>query len=59
MFLLQKLTDMSLRDIGLFLGGKNHATVKHAVAKIERMQEASREFDEHVSHVKRDIIRLS
>lgn len=36
MFLMKKLTDKSLRDIGNFLGGRNHATVMHALHKIEK-----------------------
>src|SRR5690606_25888387 len=59
MYLLQKLSDMSLREIGIFLGGKNHATVKHAIAKIERMQKVNQEFANHITHIKRDIITLS
>ncbi len=35
MFLMKKLTDKSLRDIGSFLGGRDHSTVMHGLAKIE------------------------
>lgn len=35
MFLMKKLTDKSLRDIGNFLGGRDHSTVMHAIQKVE------------------------
>ena len=35
MFLMKKMTDKSLRDIGLFLGGRDHSTVMHALEKVE------------------------
>ncbi len=35
MFLMKKLTDKSLRDIGLFLGGRDHSTVLHAIERVE------------------------
>ena len=35
MFFMKRLTDKSLRDIGLFLGGRDHSTVMHAIDKIE------------------------
>ncbi len=59
MFLLQKMTDMSLREIGLFLGGKNHATVKYASAKIERMKKENRDFAQHILHIQKDILELN
>jgi chromosomal replication initiator protein len=36
MYLMKKSTDKSLREIGAYLGGRNHATVKHALSKIEQ-----------------------
>lgn len=35
MFLMKKLTGKSLRDIGGFLGGRDHSTVMHGLQKIE------------------------
>ncbi len=35
MFLMKKVTDKSLRDIGEFLGGRDHSTVMHAISKVE------------------------
>jgi chromosomal replication initiator protein len=36
MYIMKKNTDRSLRDIGTYLGGRNHTTVKHALSKIEQ-----------------------
>ena len=36
MFLCRKLTESSLPEIGRMFGGRDHSTVLHAVAKIER-----------------------
>ena len=36
MFLMKKVTHKSLRDIGEFLGGRDHSTVVHAIEKIEK-----------------------
>ena len=35
MFLMKKTTDKSLRDIGEFLGNRDHSTVMYAVEMIE------------------------
>lgn len=34
-YLMKKLTDKSLRDIGRYLGGRDHTTVVHAIQKME------------------------
>lgn len=36
MYFMKQLTEKSLRDIGHFLGGRDHTTVVHALDKIER-----------------------
>ena len=36
MYLMKKLTDKSLREIGIFLRRRNHSTVIHALEKIEQ-----------------------
>jgi chromosomal replication initiator protein len=35
MYVMKKNTDKSLREIGAYLGDRNHTTVKHAISKIE------------------------
>lgn len=48
-FLMKKFTDKSLRDIGRFFGGRDHATVMHAITKMEQCVS--------VNHEVQDIIR--
>ncbi|MDR3490808.1 MAG: helix-turn-helix domain-containing protein, partial [Gammaproteobacteria bacterium] len=36
MFLIKKMTEKSLRDIGRLFGGRDHATVLHGLDNIER-----------------------
>jgi len=35
-YLMKKYTHKSLRDIGFFLGGRNHSTVMHAYQKVQK-----------------------
>lgn len=44
MFIMKRLTGKSLRDIGRFLGGRDHATVAHALEKMEEHFACSGEF---------------
>lgn len=37
MYMMKKMTNKSLRDIGAFLGDRDHATVKHGIEKIEQL----------------------
>jgi len=36
MYVMKKHTNKSLREIGAYLGDRNHTTVKHAISKIEQ-----------------------
>lgn len=51
MFLMKKITDKSLRDIGRFFGGRDHATVVHALQKMEK----SIKIDPQLAHVVRSL----
>jgi chromosomal replication initiator protein len=48
MYIMKKTTDKSLREIGFFLGNRNHATVKHALEKIEHMVFESNKLQKQV-----------
>ncbi len=57
MFLIKKITDKSLRDIGMFLGGRDHSTVIHAIAKIQKHADNHPEFKEQLQRIEREITR--
>lgn len=58
-FLIKKLTDKSLRDVGAFFGGRNHATVKHALAKINRLLQKNNDFAVHLHTIENEIMQMS
>ena len=39
MYLMRKVTDYTLESIGLELGKRNYATVKHGIEKIEELMQ--------------------
>ena len=55
MFLMKKYTDKSLREIGSYLGGKDHSTVMHAYSKIEQKIEQDNVFAQKMKMVEQDI----
>lgn len=57
MFLMKKVTGKSLRDIGQFLGGRDHSTVMHAVDCIERRATADHSFSELLRRMEHEISR--
>jgi len=59
MYLMKKMTDKSLRDIGHFLGGRNHATVMHALYKIESCLERDPDFLHKIKRIESDIKEVS
>lgn len=57
MFLMKRVTDKSLRDIGEYLGGRDHSTVMHAIDRIEQQLELRHEFKAHLKRMEQEIIR--
>ena len=55
MFLMKKLTDKSLRDIGGFLGGRDHSTVMHGLQKIEWQLKTNKELAEQIKKLEIEI----
>ncbi len=51
MFLMKKMTDKSLRDIGIYLGGRDHSTVMHAIEKVEDHMAQNPEFAEEIKRM--------
>lgn len=56
MFLLKKLTDKSLRDIGDYLGGRDHSTVMHAVHKVEELMSMDQDLQHKIKQIEIDIV---
>ena len=59
MFLMKKTTDKSLRDIGEFLGNRDHSTVMYAVEKIEERCAQDAEFKHNIERIVHDVMHNS
>ncbi|MCX5922054.1 MAG: chromosomal replication initiator protein DnaA [Candidatus Dependentiae bacterium] len=57
MFFMKKLTDKSLRDIGIYLGGRDHSTVMHAIDKVEKLVASDEAFAQKLQRIEQDIIK--
>lgn len=57
MFLMKKVTDKSLRDIGIFLGGRDHSTVMHALDKVQVQAQENPEFGRQLRKIEDEILR--
>lgn len=55
MYILKTETDLSLKQIGTFFGGKDHTTVMHAVSKIEKTKADDSNVDKIISDIVNDI----
>lgn len=51
MYLMRKLINLSLKEVGAYFGGKDHTTVLHACDKIEQMRTQDIETDERLNHL--------
>jgi chromosomal replication initiator protein len=51
MFLMKRMTDKSLRDIGAYLGGRDHSTVVHAIEKVEEHLQQFPEFEHELKRI--------
>jgi chromosomal replication initiation ATPase DnaA len=46
-----------LRDIGLFLGGRDHSTIVHAYSKIEQAMIGDQCFAQKMQMLEKEIVR--
>ena len=53
---MKKMTEKSLREIGHFLGGRDHSTVMHAIEKIESRVQTDQEFIFQIKRIEKEII---
>ena len=51
MYLVRELTSMSLNDIGLVFGGKDHTTVMHAYTRINDEMQEKQEIYNYVTEL--------
>ena len=56
MYLMKKMTNKSLHDIGFFLGRKDHSTVIHAIDKIQTVITKNPDFSAHLVHLEEKIL---
>ena len=56
-YLMKKMTHKSLRDIGKFLGGRDHSTVAHALERATRQIKQDADLRKRVYEIERDIAR--
>jgi len=56
MYLVKKLMNKSLRDIGADLGGRDHSTVLHAIEKIEKHEKNNSSFKKVIEKMEHDLV---
>jgi len=54
MYVMKKNTERSLREIGAYLGDRNHTTVKHAISKIEQYIVADIKLQRQMSAIEKE-----
>ncbi len=57
MFLMKRLTNKSLRDIGVFFGGRDHSTVLHAIEKIEQILKKQTDLQVRIKKIEDELSR--
>jgi chromosomal replication initiator protein len=57
MYIMKKNTNRSLREIGVYLGDRNHTTVKHALSKIEQCLLEDIKMQRQISAIEKEFER--
>jgi len=57
MYIMKKNTNRSLREIGAYLGDRNHTTVKHALSKIEQYILEDAKLQRQISAIEKEFER--
>lgn len=57
MYLMKKMTNKSLREIGVYLGRKDHSTVIHAFDRVEETMEKNSELRAIIEKIESEILR--
>lgn len=56
-YLMKKYTDKSLREIGRMFGGRDHATIMHALEKMACYVQIKSDFQQKLQRIESDLIR--
>lgn len=56
MYMLKKYTQSSLRDIGIFLGNRDHSTIIHGIDKVEHEMEITVDFKQKIIDIENNIV---
>ena len=57
MYLMKRLTDKSLHEVGYFFGRKDHTTVMHAVEKIDQCLKSDITLFAKIKEIEEDLLR--
>jgi chromosomal replication initiator protein len=57
MYIMKRNTERSLREIGVYLGDRNHTTVKHALSKIEQYIVEDIKLQRQISAIEKEFLR--
>ncbi|MFQ5963062.1 MAG: chromosomal replication initiator protein DnaA [Candidatus Scalinduaceae bacterium] len=57
MYLARRLTNLSLEEIGGYMGGRDHTTVLHADEKIKKLKKTDRNISNILRRIEKDLIR--
>ncbi|MDR4504766.1 MAG: chromosomal replication initiator protein DnaA [Candidatus Scalindua sp.] len=57
MYLARKFTNLSLKEIGGYLGGRDHTTVMHANEKIKKLQKTDRNFSVILRKIEKELTK--
>lgn len=55
MYIMKKNTEKSLREIGAYLGDRNHTTVRHALSKIESLVEHDTQLQKQIDIISNEL----
>ena len=56
MYLMKKMTNKSLQEIGIYLGRKDHSTVLYGLNKVKRNVEKDPIFSNRIKHIEKEIM---
>ncbi len=57
MYMARRLTNLSLEEIGGYMGGRDHTTVMHADGKIQKLKKADRNMSTMLRKIEKELVR--